>query len=200
MFKELLYRGPPLSFEVVLAGLYTVASYSSFYHGWMGTRQPFKLHSFDSPKSCVFYLFVAQRGYGRVSGCGCNSHGFKSLRRSWMDWWCSTITLQLGGKNQEWSGVAASTTSVEVWDLCSSVEIFKLGLWEEPDLWRLSLLYPAQTSHSTDQFANILILQVRVPSTWLRNFLDMFWAKKTRPYCTNTAATICSCAILYCIK
>ena len=31
MFKELLYRGPPLSFEVVLAGLYTVASYSSFY-------------------------------------------------------------------------------------------------------------------------------------------------------------------------
>ena len=36
----------------------------------------------------------------------------------------------VGGKNNGWSGAAASTTSMAV----RSVEIFKLGLWEELDL------------------------------------------------------------------
>ena len=46
------------------------------------------------------------------------------------DWWLSPVTLLLGGKNNGWSGAAASTTSMAV----RSVEIFKLGLWEELDL------------------------------------------------------------------
>ena len=66
------------------------------------------------------------------------------------DWWLSPVTLLLGRKNKGWSEVI-------------SAEIFKLGLWEEPDL----VVVPISRHMGT--FAMFLVLVALVPSTWWRD-------------------------------